>query len=47
MTKRIRAQKVEDTKRIRAHKVEDPAVMNLVDTMHASHVPHPNAMRVL
>jgi len=35
------------TKRMRAHKVEDPSVMNLVDTMHASQVPHPNVMRVL
>ena len=35
------------TKRMRAHKVEDPFVMNLVDTMHASQVPHPNVMRVL
>ena len=32
---------------MRAHKVEDPAMMNLVDTMHASHVPHPNVMHVL
>ncbi|XP_039787002.1 protein FAR1-RELATED SEQUENCE 5-like [Panicum virgatum] len=35
------------TKRMRAHKVEDPAVMNLVDTMYASHVPYPNVMCVL
>ena len=35
------------TKHMRAHKVEDPSVMNLVDTMHASQVPHPNVMHVL
>jgi hypothetical protein len=30
-----------------AHKVKEPRMMQLVDTMHAGHVPHPNVMRVL
>jgi hypothetical protein len=35
------------TKRMSAHKVKEPGMMQLVDTMHAGHVPHPNVMRVL
>jgi hypothetical protein len=35
------------TKRMSAHKVKEPSMMQLVDTMHAGHVPHPNVMRVL
>lgn len=35
------------TKRMRSHKKQDPAVVNLVDTMHAGGVAHVNVMRVL
>jgi hypothetical protein len=34
------------TKRMSAHKVKEPSMMQLVDTMHAGHVPHPNVMWV-
>ncbi|CAL4969684.1 unnamed protein product [Urochloa decumbens] len=35
------------TRRMRSHKKQDPAVVKLVDTMHAGHVAHVNVMRVL
>lgn len=34
-------------RRMRAHKVKDLAIMTLVDTMDASHAPHPKVMHVL
>ena len=35
------------TKCMRSHKSKDPAVTGLMDTTHASKVPHTNVMRVL
>ncbi|CAO2144062.1 unnamed protein product [Urochloa humidicola] len=35
------------TKRMRSHKKQDPALVQLVDTMHAGHVRHADVMRVL